>query len=188
VASGSAQAIGRPLAYLIHAACVALDTLTVGRQQLFTENTRTPILPVILHRNRPILMRALRLWVLVLASNPAGALIIAWVLRPNGRFLSQVRMAFAESDENRCQLALARLLRAHPRVLANRIYGVVITVRRGVSGGDYCGADLAAGGGAFTHIIAGSVETLYLAAAEPVSRTWRRVTWLPRCSTTSWAE
>jgi formate/nitrite transporter FocA (FNT family) len=48
----------------------------LGRQQLFTENTLTPILPLMLHRNWSTLRHVLRLWVVVLAANVLGAVIM----------------------------------------------------------------------------------------------------------------
>jgi formate/nitrite transporter FocA (FNT family) len=52
--------------------------VVVGRQQLFTENTLTPILPLL--RDRRKLPDVLRLWGVVLAANLLGALLFAWVL------------------------------------------------------------------------------------------------------------
>src|ERR1700749_2776206 len=52
----------------------------IGRQQLFTENTLTAVLPVLARRTWASLNRMLRLWVIVLAANLAGAHVVAWVL------------------------------------------------------------------------------------------------------------
>ena len=52
--------------------------VVLGRQQLFTENTLTPVLPL-LHDWRK-LPNVLRLWGVVLAANLLGALMFAWVL------------------------------------------------------------------------------------------------------------
>src|ERR1041385_6652600 len=41
----------------------------LGRQQLFTENTLTPILPLLLRKDASTLMNVLRLWSVVLAAN-----------------------------------------------------------------------------------------------------------------------
>jgi formate/nitrite transporter FocA (FNT family) len=50
----------------------------LGRMQLFTESTLSAVLPVATHPSFGNLGRLLRLWVLVLASNLAGTLFIAW--------------------------------------------------------------------------------------------------------------
>lgn len=52
----------------------------LGRLQLFTENTITPILPLFLSPTRQSLARTGRLWAIVFAANMAGCLLAAAVL------------------------------------------------------------------------------------------------------------
>jgi formate-nitrite transporter family protein len=52
----------------------------LGRQQLFTENTLTPVLPLLRNKDGKTLGNMLRLWGVVLGANLLGALAIAWVL------------------------------------------------------------------------------------------------------------
>jgi formate/nitrite transporter FocA (FNT family) len=52
----------------------------LGRQQLFTENTLTVILPLLRRRDARTLGNVLRLWGTVLAANVVGALAFAFVL------------------------------------------------------------------------------------------------------------
>jgi len=54
--------------------------VVLGRQQLFTENTLTVMLPFLHHKNRFVLAKVLRLWGIVVVGNLLGALVIAWVL------------------------------------------------------------------------------------------------------------
>lgn len=49
----------------------------LGRQQLFTENVLTAVLPVIYRRKLDWLIRMLRLWGIVLAANVVGCLVFA---------------------------------------------------------------------------------------------------------------
>ena len=49
----------------------------LGRQQLFTENVLTAVLPVITRWKLSWLLRMLRLWGIVLAANTAGCLVFA---------------------------------------------------------------------------------------------------------------
>jgi formate/nitrite transporter FocA (FNT family) len=49
----------------------------LGRQQLFTENTLTAVLPVITRRNPGWLLGMLRLWTIVLAANVVGCFVFA---------------------------------------------------------------------------------------------------------------
>jgi formate/nitrite transporter FocA (FNT family) len=52
----------------------------LGSQQLFTENTLTPIVPLLSHRTMKRLRNVLRLWGTVLVTNLLGALIFALAL------------------------------------------------------------------------------------------------------------
>jgi formate/nitrite transporter FocA (FNT family) len=52
----------------------------LGRQQLFTENTLTVILPLLLDRRIKVLLRVMRLWGIVLGANLVGTCIFAFVL------------------------------------------------------------------------------------------------------------
>jgi formate/nitrite transporter FocA (FNT family) len=53
----------------------------LGRQQLFTENTLTSILPLLQHPTFPTLGKALRLWGIVLVANLRGHYSSRWWLR-----------------------------------------------------------------------------------------------------------
>ena len=52
----------------------------LGSQQLFTENTLTPIVPLLSHRTSERLRNVMRLWGAVLVTNIIGALMFALVL------------------------------------------------------------------------------------------------------------
>jgi formate/nitrite transporter FocA (FNT family) len=52
----------------------------LGRMQLFTENTITPVLPLLANPSRNILWRTGRLWGLVFAANMAGTFVAALML------------------------------------------------------------------------------------------------------------
>jgi formate-nitrite transporter family protein len=64
---------------LISRAGYSLGFLIVilGRQQLFTENTLTVILPLLLHKNLEMLAKVLRLWSIVLTANITGTFFFA---------------------------------------------------------------------------------------------------------------
>jgi formate/nitrite transporter FocA (FNT family) len=68
--------------------------VVLGRQQLFTENTLTPVLPLIHNRDLATLRRVLRLWAVVLAGNTAGAVLFAFGLAHAGVFEADVVNAF----------------------------------------------------------------------------------------------
>jgi formate/nitrite transporter FocA (FNT family) len=59
---------------------VGFVIVILGSQQLFTENTLTPIVPLLSHRTAERLRNVLRLWGAVLVTNVLGALLFALVL------------------------------------------------------------------------------------------------------------
>jgi len=69
----------RPWRFLISHSGYSVGFLVVilGRQQLYTENTLTVILPLLLHKNLRTLLQVLRLWVIVLTTNVAGTFLFA---------------------------------------------------------------------------------------------------------------
>src|SRR3712207_1868780 len=68
----------------------------LGRQQLFTENTLTPILPLLQRKAGATVANVSRLWVVVLVANLLGALLVALVAARTEAFDPHVREAFAE--------------------------------------------------------------------------------------------
>lgn len=64
--------------------------VVLGRQQLFTENTLTVILPLLTEKKRDMLLNVLRLWTIVLLSNLAGALLFALVIAKSEAFEANV--------------------------------------------------------------------------------------------------
>jgi formate-nitrite transporter family protein len=65
------SSLGYPVGFLI---------AIIGRQQLFTENTLTAIIPLLARRNVSTLISVLKLWAVVLAANLVGATVFAWVM------------------------------------------------------------------------------------------------------------
>lgn len=57
--------------------CIGFLIVILGRQQLFTENTLTPVLPVLRSKRLSRYGHLLRLWGVVFASNMLGAFIFA---------------------------------------------------------------------------------------------------------------
>jgi len=68
----------------------------VGRQQLFTENSLTPIIPLLQTRSRATLLEVARLWSIVLVSNLLGTLAFAFALQRVRVFDGATADAFAE--------------------------------------------------------------------------------------------
>jgi formate-nitrite transporter family protein len=134
----------------------------LGRQQLFTENTLTVILPLLLHKTRSDLVKVARLWTVVLAANLVGGFAFAWVASKTGAFESDVRTALdaiaAESTGQSFGLNLLRGIFAGwlialmvwllPAAESARIWVIIIVT-------------YLIGLGHFPHIIAGSIEAFY---------------------------
>jgi formate/nitrite transporter FocA (FNT family) len=138
--------------------------VVLGRQQLFTENTITVILPLLDAEDKlRKLGKVLRLWAVVLAANIVGAAAFALVASHTNVFTEEVRTTFGQIGRE---------------AIAPGFGGIAL---RGIASGWLIalmvwmlpGADTSrpfvvlvityfVGLGAFSHIIAGSVETLYL--------------------------
>jgi len=79
-----------PLGYTVGFVIVVL-----GRQQLFTENTLTPVLPLLHHRDLATLRKVALLWGIVLVANLAGTWLFAAALAQTSVFDSHLLAAFA---------------------------------------------------------------------------------------------
>jgi formate/nitrite transporter FocA (FNT family) len=144
----------------------------LGRQQLFTENTLTAVLPVLARRNWTSLLRMLRLWAIVLAANLAGAHIVAWVLGNTGAFAPETRNVFAQiGHESFAVTPEQAILRG---IFAGWLIAMLVWMRAAVDNGQIpliviVTYFVALGG--FTHIIAGSIEVLFLVMTGALSWT-----------------
>src|SRR5206468_217463 len=142
----------------------------LGRQQLFTENTLTPMLPLFENKDRDTLFHVARLWVVVFLANMVGALMIAWVLGNTGTFPPQVRHAFLEIGRETIapgfQLVMLRgifggwlmalLVWVLPFAETARFFVIV-------------GITWLIALGGFAHVVAGAVDVLFLATTGDVS-------------------
>ena len=70
--------------------------VVLGRQQLFTENTLTVILPLLVRKNMDTLLRVLRLWAVVLTANLAGTFLFALCLARIALFDVRTQQAFVQ--------------------------------------------------------------------------------------------
>jgi formate-nitrite transporter family protein len=143
--------------------CVGFLIIVLGRHQLFTENTLTAVLPFLQRRDGHTLAQVLRLWAVVLAANFAGALLFALVLARTELFEPHVREAFAEIGREALASwwgltflkgvfagwLIAMMVWMLPASESARFFVVIVMT--------YVVAL-----GKFAHIIAGSVDTLYL--------------------------
>jgi formate/nitrite transporter FocA (FNT family) len=137
----------------------------LGRQQLFTENTLTPILPLLKHKEPGMLANVGRLWAVVLLGNLLGALAFALVTAHTGLFEPDAQHAFEaiglHAIEPGFGLVLLRgivagwlvalLIWLLPFAETSRVVVIIIVT-------------WTIGIGHFSHVIAGSVNVFALAA------------------------
>src|SRR5258708_11642960 len=75
---------------------VGFLAVILGRQQLYTENTLTVMLPLLTIRDLSTLGQVLRLWVVVLLANLVGACMFAWALASFDLFRPEVTNSFSD--------------------------------------------------------------------------------------------
>ncbi len=68
--------------------------VVLGRQQLFTENTLTVILPLLSHPDLGTFLKVGRLWIIVLLGNFLGAFLFAWLVTHTPVFSPRVQQSF----------------------------------------------------------------------------------------------
>lgn len=76
--------LGYPLGFLI---------VIIGRQQLFTENTLTAVIPLLTRRTWTAAWKVARVWTIVLFANLAGVNLFCWVMGNTNLFQPKVRAA-----------------------------------------------------------------------------------------------
>lgn len=137
--------------------------VVLARQQLFTENTLTVILPLLKRRNWATARNVLRLWSIVLIANLIGALAFAWIVGNTPIFDPVRQQSFTEVGLEAAAGSfggklltgifggwlIALMVWLLPAAEAARFW-VIILLTYMVGLGD------------FSHVIAGSVEVLYL--------------------------
>lgn len=160
ISDEAARRLFAPLGYTVGFLVVVL-----GRQQLFTENTLTPILPLLHRRTLAILVKVLKLWGLVLASNIAGTWAIGYGLAHTEIFEPKVTDAFLELGRRTVEGSFsATFLRA---VFAGWLIALMMWLLPAAKGSRahiIVVMTYVVALGEFSHVIAGSVECAFLVA------------------------
>lgn len=142
----------------------------LGRQQLFTENTLTVILPLLLGKKVSVGLQVLRLWAIVLTANLVGTFLFALVVARTHMFAPEVHQAMTAIGEAHTGqpfwLAFVRAVFAGwlialmvwllPAADASRISIIIIVT-------------YLVGVGNLNHIVAGSTTLFYLLATGSLS-------------------
>jgi formate-nitrite transporter family protein len=149
--------LGYPFGYLI---------VIVGRQQLFTENTLTAIIPLMAKRDLATFRAVLRLWSVVLVANLAGAHLFAWVLCHTPILKPEYHPVLMELATEAANVGFgAALLRG---IFAGWLIAMVVWLLAAVDTGPIAIIVIltyVVGLAGLTHVIAGSIEVLYLVMA-----------------------
>jgi formate/nitrite transporter FocA (FNT family) len=144
--------------------------VVLGRQQLFTENTLTVVLPFMRRRDSLMLANVARLWATVLTANLVGAALFAAAAALTDIFAPDTRVAMAAlgSEALTPPIAtvflrgivagwlIALMVWLLPFAESARVWVIVLLT-------------YVVGLGAFAHVIAGSVETLFTVFASQQS-------------------
>lgn len=146
--------LGYPLGFLI---------VIIGRQQLYTESTLTAIIPLLARRNLATVYAVLRLWGVVLAANLAGAHLFAWVVAKTPLLRSDYRDALHLIAARAADVSFSdAILRG---IFAGWLIAMVVWMIAATDTGRMTiiiVLTYIVSLGGFTHIIAGSIEVLYL--------------------------
>jgi formate/nitrite transporter FocA (FNT family) len=135
----------------------------LGRQQLFTENTLTVILPLLKKREATMFLNVARLWAVVLAANTVGALAFATFLSKTG--VLPTSMSDIISDIATSGLHPTFMVSMLNSIFAGWLIALMIWLLPFAETAKVWVIVLLSyviGIGHFPHIIAGSVPTLYL--------------------------
>ena len=82
----------------------------MARSELFTENTLTPVLPLLHRRDRVTLLRMLRVWGLLLAGNLTGTLLFSWVMARTPAIAEPLRAGMLQLAERATALPFSLTL------------------------------------------------------------------------------
>jgi len=141
--------------------CVGFVVVITARQQLFTENTLTPVLPFLAHKDLSTFMKLLRLWAIVLVTNLLGTFVFAFALRSSGAFPEEVRNGFAAVAQQAAEgSALEHFVRA---VFSGWLIALMVWMLAGATARAFVVVMVTyiVGLGHLSHVIAGSTEVLY---------------------------
>ena len=148
--------LGYPIGFLV---------VTLGSQQLYTENTVTPIVPLMAARTGDMLRKVLTLWVVVLLANLVGTFLFAWAAARSLVFPAELQRTFRTlALQSMEQDALSVFARA---IAAGWIIAIMVWMLP-ASGSSMFAVIIVMtwiiGAARLSHVIVGSVKAFYLVA------------------------
>ena len=139
--------------------------ITLGSQQLFTENTLTAIIPLLSRQTKGALLNVARLWGVVLLANLLGAAIFAFGIAHTSVFDPEMHevlrvIGLEAAAGTGTQLVLQGIFAGW--LIALMVW--MLPATQGSKAGIIILMTYLIGLGGFPHIIAGSVEVIYVVA------------------------
>jgi formate/nitrite transporter FocA (FNT family) len=137
----------------------------LGSQQLFTENTLTPVVPLLARREPGGLRDLARLWAVVFAANLAGTFLFGWVAARTAAFDVETRAAFREIALQAVEPRFGTLLLKG--VFAGWLIALLVWMLPASQTAHFwviLSITWLIGAAHLSHVVAGSVEVFYLVA------------------------
>ena len=143
--------------------CVGFLIVILARQQLFTENTLTAVLPIMVRKDWSGIWDVLRLWGIVLAGNLVGCFFFAAFLAYSGAFSEPTQTAITEIGRHLMANSPAEMFMRG--IVSGWLIAALVWMLPSSEGTEIFIITLITyiiALGDFTHIIAGSVEAIYM--------------------------
>lgn len=134
----------------------------LGKQQLFTETTLTATLPLLVRRDWKTFVALMRMWAIVLVSNLAGTLLMAWLIARPGLFPPHVAATLA--DTAMASISGSTMATVGRAMLAGWLIALMVWVLPGADSMRFLVIVFLTSVvslGDFPHIVAGSTEAAY---------------------------
>ncbi len=150
--------------------CIGFLIVILGRQQLFTENTLTVILPWLLRKDLATLLRVFRLWGVVLSANLAGTFLFALCLARI--MLFDARTQTALMDIGQAHFGASSSTVVVRAIFAGWLIALMVWLLPGAESAKVSIIIIITylvGLAGFNHIIAGSTTALFLVVMKSVS-------------------
>jgi len=154
--------------------CAGFLVVILGSQQLFTENTLTPIIPLLSRKTMACLRDVLRLWGAVLVANLLGALLFALALARLDVVPVEVHSALSSLSAHALAHSLGTMF-VHA-LYAGWLIALMVWMLPGAETSKFTVIVVMTylvGLGGFAHVIAGASEVFYAAFRGEAS--WARV-------------
>ncbi|MGZ8457622.1 MAG: formate/nitrite transporter family protein [Gemmatirosa sp.] len=153
--------LGYPIGFLV---------AILGSQQLYTENTLTPIVPFMANRTATMARKVLALWSVVLLANLVGGLLFAWAAAYSEVFTPELRATMEELAREAVAPTFGALFAR--AVASGWIIALMVWMIPAADTGKIAVIAVMTwlvGVAELSHVIVGSIEALYLAARGGIS-------------------